>query len=72
MKGSDRGVKVVLATSYGLILIATALLTSQCIHNYPIVAFIWTFIGLTLDGTPLSAGRDSASDDADGTELHVS
>ena len=61
IKDASKGFKIVVATSYGLILVATALLTSQCIHNYPVVAFIWTFVGLNLDGTSISAGKEFAS-----------
>lgn len=69
-KGAGKGLKVILVTCYGLILVATALLTSQCIHSYPIVAFIWTFIGLNLDGTPLSAEQEFASTETDGLRLN--
>ena len=52
-RGIAKARKVVLMVCYALLLFATFLTTSQCIHTYPVVAFVWTFIGLTLDMTPL-------------------
>lgn len=68
-KGAGKDLKVVLAACYALILVATAILTSQCIHSYSIVAFIWSFIGLTLDETPLSLINEAALDDTEESRL---
>lgn len=46
------GFKAVLVVCYLMLLFVTGILTSQCIHCYPVVAFVWTFIGLALDKTP--------------------
>ncbi len=60
-RGIGKARKAVLIVCYALLLFATFLTTSQCIHTYPVVAFAWTFIGLTLDMTPLCEAADKGT-----------
>lgn len=55
--------KFVISVCYALVLVATYLMTSQCIHNYPVVAFFWTFIGLMFAKTPYCRERPADSFD---------
>lgn len=55
--------KFTISVCYALVLISTYLMTAQCIHNYPVVAFFWTFIGLMFAGTPYCL--ESPGDPAD-------
>ncbi|WP_322354174.1 O-antigen ligase family protein [Paratractidigestivibacter sp.] len=59
-RGMGKARKAVLMACYALLLFGVFLMTSQCIHNYPVVAFVWTFIGLTLDMTPFCETADEA------------
>jgi len=59
--GKDR--KIALIICYSMLLFATGILTSQCIHSYPVVAFVWTFIGLTLDKTTFEESEAALIED---------
>ena len=70
-KAVPKNQKFVISICYALVLIATYLMTAQCIHNYPVVAFLWTFIGLMLAGTPYSLESPGDSDGSPKGELRI-